>query len=136
MGGPREPIPLLPRFGTSLAMARFAMKRIGWASIPVALALLLVACGHRGGVSPGYSAASAPLPSTGAAPWPLPSAPMALVRQAGLTPGTHEFFTYHVHAHLDVFVNGQRVQIPGGIGIDLTDPGVHRGETDGAPSYG
>ena len=56
--------------------------------------------------------------------------------RAGLTPGTQEFFTYHVHAHLDVFVNGQRVQIPGGIGIDLTDPGVHRGGTDGAPTYG
>ncbi len=113
------------------------MKRIGWASmsIPVAL-VLLAACGGRGAVDHGYSAAPAPPPSAGAAPWPLPSAPMALVRRAGLTPGTQEFFTYHVHAHLDVFVNGRRVQIPGGIGIDITDPRVHRGETDGAPSYG
>jgi hypothetical protein len=117
------------------SLAGFATKRTGWALIPVVL-VLLAACGGRGAVDPGYSAALAPPPSAGAAPWPLPSDPMALVRQAGLTPGTHEFFTYHVHAHLDVFVNGRRVQIPGGIGIDLTDPGVHRGDTDGAPSYG
>jgi hypothetical protein len=135
MGGPREPLVLLPRFGTSLVLARFAMRRIAWAAIPVAL-VLLAACGHSGGVRPGYSAAPAPPPAAGAVPWPLPSNPMALVRQAGLTPGTHEFFTYHVHAHLDAFVNGRHVQIPGGIGIDLTDPGVHRGDTDGGPSYG
>jgi hypothetical protein len=135
MGGPREPMLLLPRFGSSLVMARFEMKRISWASIPVAL-VLLAACSGAGGVSPRYSASPAPPPSAGAAPWLLPSDPMSLIRQAGLTPTTHEFFTYHVHAHLDVFVNGRRVQIPGGIGIDLTDPGVHRGDTDGAPSYG
>ncbi len=115
--------------------AGVAMKRAGWVWIPVAL-VLLAACSHGGGVSPGYSAAPAPLPAAGAAPWPLLAEPMALVRHAGLTPATHEFFTYHMHAHLDIFVNGQRVQVPGGIGIDLTDPGVHRGETDGAPSYG
>jgi len=113
------------------------MKRIGWASmsIPVAL-VLLAACGGRSAVDPGYSAAPAPLPAAGAAPWPLPADPMALVRRAGLTPTTHEFFTYHVHAHLDVFVNGRRVQVPGGIGIDITDPAVHRGEVEGAPDYG
>jgi len=60
---------------------------------------------------------------------------MSLVRQAGLTPATQEFFTYHVHAHLDVFVNGRRVQIPGGIGIDITDPAVRRFVVEGAPGY-
>jgi len=60
---------------------------------------------------------------------------MPLVRQAGLTPATQEFFTYHVHAHLDVFVNGRRVQIPGGIGIDITDPAVRRFMVEGAPGY-
>jgi hypothetical protein len=61
---------------------------------------------------------------------------MSLARQAGLTPGTHEFFTYHVHAHLDILVNGRPVRVPGGIGIDIADPGVHRGQADKAPSYG
>lgn len=109
--------------------------KIAQSSILVAF-LFLVACGRGGAVDPGYSAAPAPPPSAGAAPWLLPADPLSLVRQAGLTPGTHEFFTYHVHAHLDVFVNGHPVQIPGGIGIDITDPGVHGGQTNGAPSYG
>jgi len=60
---------------------------------------------------------------------------MSLVRQAGLTPATHEFFTYHVHAHLDVFVNGYDVVVPGGIGIDIADPAVGRFDLEGAPAY-
>ncbi len=66
----------------------------------------------------------------------LPSDPMSLVRRAGLTPGTHEFFTYHVHAHLDVFVNGRRVLVPAGIGIHIAGPAVHQRMVEGAPSYG
>ena len=61
---------------------------------------------------------------------------MSLVRQAGLTPATKEFFTYHVHAHLDIFVNGRRVSVPGGIGIDITDPAVNSATIQGAPAYG
>jgi hypothetical protein len=58
---------------------------------------------------------------------------MALAEQAGLTPDAKEYLTYHVHAHLDVFVNGQPVQIPGGIGIEITDPAVQR---FGSTAYG
>jgi hypothetical protein len=97
---------------------------------------LLAACGSTGIVDPGYTAPPAPRPSRGAVPWPLPSDPMSLVRRAGLTPGTHEFFTYHVHAHLDEFVNGRRVLVPAGIGLDIADSAVHQGEVEGAPSYG
>jgi hypothetical protein len=111
------------------------MNRIARPLIPLAMALL-AACGGGGGVSPGYSASPVPPPPAGAALWPLPSDPMSLARQAGLIPGTHEFFTYHVHAHLDVFVNGRPVRVPGGIGIDIADPGVHRGGTSRDPSYG
>jgi hypothetical protein len=60
---------------------------------------------------------------------------MSLVRQVGLTPATHEFFTYHVHAHLDVFVNGYHLVVPGGIGIDIADPAVGRFDLEGAPAY-
>jgi hypothetical protein len=97
---------------------------------------LLAACGSSGSVDPGYTAPPAPRPSVSAVPWPLPSDPMSLVRRAGLTPGTHEFFTHHVHAHLDVFVNGRRALVPAGIGIDIADPAVHHGMIEGAPSYG
>ena len=109
------------------------MKKIARRLISVAL-VLPAACGGGGAVSPGYSASPAPPPAA-AAPWSLPADPMSLVRQAGLTPATQEFFTYHVHAHLDVFVNGRRVQIPGGIGIDITDPAVRRFMVEGAPGY-
>ena len=110
---------------------------VGASTVVVAVLLFaLAACGGGGAVSPGYSASPAPPPSAGAAPWLLPADPMSLVRQAGLVPGTHEFFTYHVHAHLDVFVNGRRVQIPGGIGIDIADPRVQRYVVEGAPAYG
>lgn len=97
--------------------------------------MLLAACSSASAVDPGYSASPAPAPSGDAAPWPLPPDPMSLVRQSELTPGTHEFFTYHVHAHLDVFVNGHRVTIPGGIGIDISDPATERFVVDGAPAY-
>jgi hypothetical protein len=89
------------------------MNRIARSLIPLAMALL-TACGGGGDVSPGYSASPVPPPPAGAALWPPPSDPMSLARQAGLIPGTHEFFTYHVHAHLDVLVNGQQVRVPGG----------------------
>jgi hypothetical protein len=46
-------------------------------------------------------------------------------------PGTH------IHAHLDVFVNGKPVQVPPGIGIDFTVKGVQSGPSpDGSPGYG
>jgi len=43
---------------------------------------------------------------------------------AGLEPATHEFLDFHVHAHLDVFVNGEPVEVPAAIGINIEDPGV------------
>ena len=46
-------------------------------------------------------------------------------------------FTFHVHAHLDVFVNGRHVVVPAGIGINIKDPGVQSGPNpDGSTGYG
>jgi hypothetical protein len=56
--------------------------------------------------------------------WPAPPNPMKLTREAGLTPERAEFLEYHVHAHLDVFFNGDRITVPAGIGIDTTNPAV------------
>jgi len=45
--------------------------------------------------------------------------------------------TNHVHAHLDVFVDGVPVRVPSGIGIKIDDPAVRRfNERDGTTSYG
>ena len=102
-----------------------------------AACVVLVAVAGCGGGKTRYTAPHAPRPASGAAPWPAPSNPLERTRLAGLTPETHEFFLYHVHAHLDVFVNGNLVSVPAGIGINIQDPAVHRfAEPDGTVGYG
>jgi hypothetical protein len=49
---------------------------------------------------------------------------MELTRKAGLVPERTEFLEYHVHAHLDVFFDGDPVTVPAGIGIDTSNPAV------------
>src|SRR4051794_2438514 len=51
--------------------------------------------------------------------WPAPADPMERTVQAGLKPQPKEFLTNHVHAHLDVFVDGTPVRVPSGIGIKI-----------------
>jgi hypothetical protein len=93
--------------------------------------LALAGCGGGGGSksSSGDSdvcsqLGNAPAARTTKAPWPAPDNPMALTCKAGLVPEKAEFLQYHVHAHLDVFVNGRPVLVPAGIGIDLDNPAV------------
>jgi hypothetical protein len=82
------------------------------------------------------SAASPPMRTT-KAPWSRPNDTLDLARDAGLTPRTHEFFAYHVHAHLDILKNGRPVRVPAGIGINIEDPAVHRGRLpDGSMAFG
>jgi hypothetical protein len=84
----------------------------------IACALLALAVAGCGGGSDSTKA-------SGDAPeWPAPPNPMALTTKAGLEPERSEFFQYHVHAHLDVFFNGDPVTVPAGIGIDTTNPDV------------
>jgi hypothetical protein len=54
--------------------------------------------------------------------WPAPPDPMTLAAKAGLQPTDREFLITHTHAHLDLFVDGQRVTVPSGIGIDIKAP--------------
>jgi hypothetical protein len=100
------------------------MRRLVVASA-VALVLVASACGSSSS-SPGSGSPEAPL-------WPRPDDTLELITKAGLTPQVKEFLSYHVHAHLDVFINGEPVVVPAGIGIDITDPGVQTGP---GPSYG
>ena len=78
--------------------------------------LVLAGCGGDGG---GGSEAKGAVPD-----WPAPPNAMELTRGGGLTPESAEFLEYHVHAHLDVLFNGDRVTVPAGIGIDTTNPAV------------
>jgi hypothetical protein len=75
--------------------------------------------------------------SSGTTVWAAPPSPMERARLAGLTPETHEFVSLHVHAHLDIFLNGDRVTVPAGIGIEIDDPAVKSGKApDGSTGYG
>ncbi|MEO3746538.1 hypothetical protein [Plantactinospora sp. B5E13] len=67
-------------------------------------------------------------------PWSLPADPTARVQAAGLpmlgTEGTVE----HIHAHLDVIVDGKPVTVPAEIGIDEAGGGIsplHTHDTTG-----
>ncbi len=92
--------------------------------------LALAGCGGGGSKSSGGNAdacsqfGAPPLERTTKAPWPAPKNPMALTCKAGLVPEKAEFLQYHVHAHLDVLVNGRPVPVPAGIGIDLDNSAV------------
>ena len=56
---------------------------------------------------------------------------------AGLKPERKEFLNNHVHAHLDVFVDGEPVTVPSAIGINVRDPEVKTTqEPDGSTTYG
>jgi hypothetical protein len=78
--------------------------------------LLLAGCGSDGGNGGG---------SNSVAPeWPAPPNPMELTLKAELVPERAEYLQYHVHAHLDVFVDGLNVTVPAGIGIDTNNPNV------------
>ncbi len=71
------------------------------------------------------------------AKWPAPGNPMDLAAAAGLVPETVEHLAFHVHAHLDVFVDGVPVVVPSGIGINVSDPNVKQGPLpDGGTGYG
>ena len=112
-----------------------------WALVTI-LAVLAAGCSEGGGSSDGSdaptsgTAAAAPQPESGAPPWPAPSDPLAKTADAGLTPEPKEFFGIHLHAHLDVFVNGEPVAVPAGIGIDITNPGVKSFDDPAGTGYG
>jgi hypothetical protein len=81
-----------------------------------------------------------PTPSTTkpVAAWPAPPDPLKRTVAAGLKPEVKEHLNYHVHAHLDVFVDGKSITVPAGIGINIDDPGVQRftDTPDGSLAYG
>jgi hypothetical protein len=68
--------------------------------------------------------------------WAAPDDPMARTIEAGLEPEVKETLVHHVHAHLDVFVDGAPIKIPAGIGIDISNEFVHKFSEDREVSYG
>ena len=96
-------------------------------SLVMAVAFTLpAACG--GGSSPAKSSVGKPAPpvsppllelNVGPAPWPAPDHGVQRMAAAGLPRLKAEALAFHVHAHLDVFVDGTRVPVAAGIGIDV-----------------
>ena len=86
-----------------------------------ALLLFLAACSSA--PAPAPPAASSPpaaRTTTAAAPvWPAPADAAAAAGEAGLVLLDAEGQVLHIHAHLDVFVNGALVSVPAEIGIDV-----------------
>jgi hypothetical protein len=112
------------------------VTRFSLLALAVVASLALSGCGGKSVQVP-EDVQPASAPSSGAAPWPAPPNPLRLTRKAGLKPEPHEFFAYHVHAHLDVFVNGKPIPVPAGIGINIHDPAVHHARLpDGTEAYG
>jgi hypothetical protein len=104
------------------------------ALVIVVLVGALAACGSSSKkaktiIAPAHTA-------TDPAPYPAPGNPMALAAKAGLVPEDAEQLQYHVHSHLDVFVDGAHIVVPAGLGIDIRNPGVHTFVENGVKSYG
>lgn len=113
--------------------ARFGGRASGWlwiaATAAVAALLVVVVVTMRTGSHRTPHTAEADLnnpPATAAAgadtapPWPVPADAAAAVRAAGLPMLNSEGAVEHIHAHLDVLVDGQAVPVPADIGIDRT----------------
>ena len=121
----------------------FLRLAIGLVAVVLAVAGAIAISG-RGGGGPGSSPAgpagtlSDATGDSSALPMPWPAPPDALQRTvaAGLLPETHEFLENHVHAHLDVFIDGSPIVVPAAIGINIDDPGVRRFDEPGGIAYG
>ncbi|HEX4733665.1 MAG TPA: hypothetical protein VH247_04575 [Thermoleophilaceae bacterium] len=108
------------------------------------LILAIAGCGADEGVStqPSGGAPKAkqqPRPAHADAKvlWKAPDDPLKRTVEAGLDPERKEYLIHHVHAHLDVFVDGKPIAVPAGIGINIDDPAVQKfKEPDGSFTYG
>jgi hypothetical protein len=103
----------------------------------ISLLVVVAACGGGGkSRSSAQNAVTTTTAPRAALLWPAPPNPLELAERAGLVPERAESLEFHVHAHLDVFVDGKPVVVPAGIGIDITNSGVRRGTVEGGPAYG
>jgi hypothetical protein len=95
--------------------------------VAVAVLVVLVAVGVGAGIASRSGSGAAPLvpsgpltgESRGRAPWSANTRDLrARLATLGLPALASEGTELHIHAHLDVFVDGRRVVVPAGIGID------------------
>jgi len=112
---------------------------VGAVAVVAAVVVALSSVGPGASPTPSGAASS---PSGGASSpvgeptllWPAPPDPLERTVAAGLEPAPQEYHVNHVHAHLDVFIDGKAIVVPAGIGINIEDPEVVYFEDVG--SYG
>ena len=94
---------------------------VGGVVLLVAVVAVVVVLSTRSGAPPAAAGSSTPIAAVGRTtnpPWDAPADPSAAVASAGLTMLGEEGSAQHIHAHLDVIVNGAPVQVPSDIGVD------------------
>jgi hypothetical protein len=101
---------------------------IAFGTLVAAIAIVVAVAGVSPSASPTSSLPSgAGVGSPSGEPillWPAPPDPLERTVAAGLEPAPKEYLVNHVHAHLDVFVDGQEIIVPAAIGINVDDPEV------------
>jgi hypothetical protein len=95
-------------------------------AVLIACVLLATGCSGSSGSPKTGGTPTTTSPPKPAALWPAPPNALKLTVDAGLKPEVRETLQYHVHAHLDVFIDGKPVLVPSGIGINIDDPGVKK----------
>ncbi len=106
--------PLVPLVGTTAA-AVFAVAVIG--TVIASHGAQHTAPGAPAGLD--HPAATVAVGAEGTPPWPAPADPGAAADAAGLPMARMEGTVQHIHAHLDVQVDGQPVPVPANIGVDV-----------------
>jgi hypothetical protein len=104
------------------AQRRQRNLRLGLIAAAVVIVIaVIVALVLRQPNKPAPGAAATPTTTSGrtsAPPWPAPANPSQLVAAAGLPMLGEEGTVLHIHAHLDVIVDGKPVAVPADIGVD------------------
>jgi hypothetical protein len=99
-------------------------------ALVLAVAGFAAACGSKSASRVYPTVVFSPLPaivptagplsfSTATPPWPAPANAAPYIAASGLPALPTELLTFHIHAHLDIFVNGAAVPVAAGIGIDF-----------------
>jgi hypothetical protein len=98
-------------------------------AVALAVVIALTKSGHSQRERGTIPALNNPLATTAVGrdappPWNAPADAGAAVRAAGLPMLSQEGKVIHIHAYLDVSVDGQPVEVPAGIGIDRSGRGI------------
>jgi hypothetical protein len=110
--------------------------------IVLCLSLVAGGCGKKpssnGGTSGSVSGKATPTAASDPVHWPAPppAKVVPLAQAVGITVGHFETLQHHVHAHLDVFIDGQHIKVPAALGITIDDPQVHQFPDPLGTAYG